>query len=999
MIRCLQINVGVCRVAQDLALATAANMGINVVVFSEPYCCDSEADGWFTDIDARAAILVFNPRLQIQEIGQKDNTGFRWVKVEDITVYACYWSPNTAYTLFIDFLDRLEGSIRRQEGTVIVAGDFNAKSTAWGDYTDEPKGRALVDMTASTGLEVCNTGDKPTFSRVYAGGISRSHIDITFVNEKSSHLVCDWKTLDDYSASLHRYITYSIETKIRTESLPPEEKWSWMKYDRTKLLNFIESADLTTCGEGIEAASSLDKYLKTACNSCMPKGKYTGGKKPAYWWTQDIAKIRAECHKARREYKRGRFRPLEEHEQKKEAFKEKRKELKLAIQRSKKAGWADLCRQVETDPWGLPYKLVTKKLVGRRPIPGLSLPGKADSIIDALFPTEEKVVWPQTSENHVFPDVTCAEIGELVCKIPHGKAPGPDGVPDIVVKEIAIKRPEILRDIFNECLRHGIFPQPWKVAKLVLLRKGDKPLDDPSSYRPICLLNTVGKLFERVIKSRMEKWLEENGILNDRQYGFRRGRSTVDAIKRVMSVVDTAGSGPLSRRKLCAVVALYKANAFNTVKWPIIIKALQDKGVPTYLVGILQSYLSNRTVTYEGNSRAATCGVPQGSVLGPLLWNIMYDGFLDMDTGGNVTGISSTELVAFSDDVAVVSTGHTTWLLETATNEALNRVAEWMSSAGLDLSIRKSEAVILTTKRGYKMPEFSIVGSRIEIKESIGYLGVELHRVLGFKAHIKTAAAKANSTASALARLMPNIGGSGQKKRKLLSTVVESKLLYASPIWSEALVFKQNIENLVRPQKTMAVRIARAYCTISTAAVMVIAGLIPAHLLAWERTEKYKRKHEPDQTRVTREVKGEVMNRWQIEWDKEENGEWTRRTIKDINTWTSRKYGSVDFHLTQLLSDHGCFGAHLKRIGKLEDSTCADCEAPVDNAEHVFFRCDRWWKERRALEVELEEDALSPDNIVGCMMKRRSNWDAVNRFVKHVQSRREDERWRQRGFN
>jgi hypothetical protein len=120
--------------------------------------------------------------------------------------------------------------------------------------------------------------------------------------------------------------------------------------------------------------------------------------------------------------------------------------------------------------------------------------------------------------------------------------------------------------------------------------------------------------------------------------------------------------------------------------------------------------------------------------------------------------------------------------LETATNDALNRVAEWMTSAGLALSIRKSEAVILTTKKGYSMPKFSITGTRIEIKESIRYLGVELHRVLGYKEHVETAAAKAHTTASALARLMPNVGGSEQRRRKLLSTVMEKKLLYASPI-------------------------------------------------------------------------------------------------------------------------------------------------------------------------------------------------------------------------
>lgn len=335
----------------------------------------------------------------------------------------------------------------------------------------------------------------------------------------------------------------------------------------------------------------------------------------------------------------------------------------------------------------------------------------------------------------------------------------------------------------------------------------------------------MGKFFERIIKTRIEKWLEEHGDLNNRHYGFRKGRSTVDAIKRVTDVVDKVGSGPLYRRRLCAVVALDVANAFNTAKWPKIMKSLQDKGVPPYLVSIVQSYLSNRSVIYEGSSRPSTCGVPQGSVLGPILWNVIYDGLLDVDTGGNESGMSSTELVAFTDDVAVVSTGHTTWLLETATNEVLNRVAEWMTSTSLTLSIRKTETVILTTKRGYTKPEFSIAGNRIEIQDSINYLGVELHRVLGFKAHVEMAAAKAQATASALSRLIPNNGGSGQKKRRLLSTVVASKLLYASSIWARALAFSRNVETIERPQRTMAVRIARAYRTISTAAVMVIAGL------------------------------------------------------------------------------------------------------------------------------------------------------------------------------
>jgi len=119
----------------------------------------------------------------------------------------------------------------------------------------------------------------------------------------------------------------------------------------------------------------------------MPKGRYSGGKKPAYWWSQDIARLREECNKTRRRVKKGHLQP--DQDQRREEFRRARKELKVAIRDSKRNSWNNLCKQVETDPWGLPYKLVTKKLVGRRPIPGLSAPGRVESIVDALFPREE----------------------------------------------------------------------------------------------------------------------------------------------------------------------------------------------------------------------------------------------------------------------------------------------------------------------------------------------------------------------------------------------------------------------------------------------------------------------------------------------------------------------------------------------------------------------------------------------------------------------------------
>lgn len=121
----------------------------------------------------------------------------------------------------------------------------------------------------------------------------------------------------------------------------------------------------------------------------------------------------------------------------------------------------------------------------------------------------------------------------------------------------------------------------------------------------------------------------------------------------------------------------------------------------------------------------------------------MYDDLLQVRTGGNQQGFSSSTLVAFADDVALVTTGHTARILEDVTNNALAAVTEWMDRAELSLSVEKIEAIILTNKRGYERPDFRIRGTSIKIKDQIRYLGIELHRVLEFRAHIEVAASKA----------------------------------------------------------------------------------------------------------------------------------------------------------------------------------------------------------------------------------------------------------------
>lgn len=92
--------------------------------------------------------------------------------------------------------------------------------------------------------------------------------------------------------------------------------------------------------------------------------------------------------------------------------------------------------------------------------------------------------------------------------------------------------------------------------------------------------------------------------------------------------------------------------------------------------------------------------------------------------------------------------------------------------------------------------------------------------------------------------------------------------------------------------------------------------------------------------------------------------------------WTTRKHGEINFHLTQMLTEHGCFREYLHRFKRTEDPMCVDCFAPRDDADHAIFHCDRWWRQRRDLEVKMKK-ALESKVMVDLMLKNRDNWNVV----------------------
>ena len=185
------------------------------------------------------------------------------------------------------------------------------------------------------------------------------------------------------------------------------------------------------------------------------------------------------------------------------------------MKKSRLQCWKDLIGDVEKDPWGLAFKIVTKRLVTRRKTPGLDDPHRVKYIVRSLFPHVEP--FPRRDRSSCV--VRCEELFTLEelkragGKLKANAAPGIDGVPNEILKEVIVAYPEILLEAFNSCLQEGRFFVDWKKQMLVLLRKGNKPLGVASSYRPICLLDTMRTLLEEMILQRLQRpVVRENGL-------------------------------------------------------------------------------------------------------------------------------------------------------------------------------------------------------------------------------------------------------------------------------------------------------------------------------------------------------------------------------------------------------------------------------------------------------------------------------------------------------
>lgn len=296
-------------------------------------------------------------------------------------------------------------------------------------------------------------------------------------------------------------------------------------------------------GSAEQTATQLMSMVSKACDGSMSKCSRRNHHPPTYWWNGEIAELRKRCHCTRRQAQRSRGH--ENHDILHQQYAIARKDFVRAIKVSKRRMWRELCDMVDMDPWGMPYRTVMAKVKSSALTPPSS-PELLESIVSTLFPEVPTTTYPENPtaiDLEDIPSITEEELLKACSRIGDNKAPGPDGIPNVALKAAVRLRLDVFLKTYNACLHEGVFPRQWKQQKLVLLPKGNKPPGEPSSYRPICLLDTAGKLLERILASRLETYTEGARGLSDRQFGFRKARSTVDAIDEVLKTARNAIEG------------------------------------------------------------------------------------------------------------------------------------------------------------------------------------------------------------------------------------------------------------------------------------------------------------------------------------------------------------------------------------------------------------------------------------------------------------------------
>ena len=352
---------------------------------------------------------------------------------------------------------------------------------------------------------------------------------------------------------------------------------------------------------------------------------------------------------------------------------------------------------------------------------------------------------------------------------------GHDGVSSKLVKDLRYALSFPLSIIINNSLAMGLVPDMAKLAKIIPIYKA-KDKKDISNYRPISLLPIISKILEKVVHKNLYTFLEKNKVRYASQYGFRKNRSTINAITELVCHITNA----IENKQNTLSVFLDLSKAFDTIDHNILLHKLEFYGVRGLALNWFQSYLTDRKqyVLYnnvQSQTLDITCGVPQGSVLGPLLFLIYVNDIANC--------LTHSKLISFADDTTVFLSSKCINDLYNNMNSDLDDLTNWFKANRLPLNVNKSNYMLFQPNGNQNTlgNTLNIGVDQIEHKLNCKFLGIFIDNQLRWNNHLSHISAKLSRSVYILKTVKHILPLT--LLRSLYYTMVQPYLTYGIILW------------------------------------------------------------------------------------------------------------------------------------------------------------------------------------------------------------------------
>jgi ribonuclease HI len=385
-----------------------------------------------------------------------------------------------------------------------------------------------------------------------------------------------------------------------------------------------------------------------------------------------------------------------------------------------------------------------------------------------------------------------------------GTSPGPDLICYEMVKEMGYTDKEHLLEAYNRIWSDGTYPEDWKLAHVIPIKKAGKNPEDTNSYRPISLTSCLSKILERMVNKRLQHYLEGRGLLPNEQWGFRKGRSTIDALNTMETYICDA----FRRNQYTALLALDLSKAYDTCWRRGIVDWLVRNGVNGRMVTFINNFMADRKLqVLVGDQKSETQqlenGVVQGAVISVTLFLCAMASITDLKD-------ENLQLIGYADDWSILACGDTPRIATNAIKAFTNKLSNWTCKTGFSVSPEKTKVMMFSRRnpKGIEPFKMKVKLGDTEITEAntLKILGLTWDRRLKWECHIKNVKARALTRMNIIRCLAGTEWGADQEV--LLSAhraIVESTIRYGETAYGSA---SPAILKLLDPVQTTGLRIA-----------------------------------------------------------------------------------------------------------------------------------------------------------------------------------------------